>query len=103
VVVGDHRVEAVHRVHHAGSEVDEPDERRASSLEFRDHGLVELLDERHFVADPRPVEGLRSNCASRDSVCVDVRDDADERARAETLRDFLGHRLHRGNNRAVAL
>src|SRR5207244_1056497 len=90
-----HRVQAVERVHHSRSEVDEPDERRAPALQLRDDRLIELLDERDFVRDARPVEGLRGDRAARDPVRVDVRHDADKGRCAHALRDLLGDRIVR--------
>ena len=82
------------RVEHAGAEIDEPDERRPSPFQLREDRLVELLHERDLVGDARTSEGLRSDCATRDAVGVDVGHDTDGGCDADALCDLLGHRLH---------
>ena len=101
VMVRDHGVQAVERVHHSRSEVDEPDERRPPALQLRHDRLIELLDERDFVRDARPVEGLRGDRSARDPIRVDVRHDSDEGRCAHALRDLLGDRIHRPIHRTT--
>src|SRR6266699_1772006 len=61
MVIRDDGVESLEGMEHSRAEVDEPRERRAVSLDVRDDGLVERLDERDLVVDPRTVKGLRGD------------------------------------------
>ena len=94
-MVRDHGVEPMEGVHHARTQVDEPDEGSALPLQLRDHRLIEFLDESHLMRDSRPIEGLRGDGAARDPIRVDVGHDTDEGTVTHTLRDLLGDRLHR--------
>src|SRR5438094_423284 len=93
------RVAALQRVQHPGAEIDEPDERRTLPFQVRDDGLVEFLDEGHFVRDAGPVERFGRDGPTRDSVRIDVRHDPDERSRPQALRDLLSDGLHRAIKR----
>src|SRR5206468_1295314 len=64
-------------------------------LDHLDRGLVQLLQERDLVDDPRPQEGLGGDRAARDPVRVEVAIHADALRGPEPLRDLLGLCLHR--------
>ena len=94
VVVGDDGLQTLHVVELARPEIDEPGDRRGFPPDHLDRGLIELLQERDLVGDPRARQGFGGDRPTRDPVRIDVAVHADAVRGPEPVRNLSGLCFH---------